>query len=298
MCGYLRAIGSAILLLLLEASSPDEAMASRLRFHQGVGGSVRTVTVQQEESLIEMARRHHLGFNEIAAANPGVDAFIPSPGTPVTIPGSWILPDAPLDADVVVNLSDMRLYRFPNRDRSTVESFPIGIGDQGWDTPTGRYRIVEKIRHPAWHVPADIRGQRPWLPKVVPPGPRNPLGEYALRLSHGAVLIHGTDRPFGIGRRVSHGCIHLYPEDIAALFGELKLGSRVSIVRQPVKATLYHGRVLLSVHPDRQGELAAFALAVLERKGLTARVDGNKLRQALEAPSGLPTDVTLTVEAK
>jgi lipoprotein-anchoring transpeptidase ErfK/SrfK len=261
-------------------------------YHQGVGGSTGFHTIRDDDSLVELARQYDVGYNEITAANPGVDPFVPKIGTRVTIPGKWILPDVPKRKGVVINLAEMRLYYFPPRSRGVIETFPVGIGDEGWDTPTGTYRIVEKIVNPAWHVPLSIRSQKPELPEVVPPGPDNPLGSHALRLSIGTVLIHGTDRPFGIGRRVSHGCIHLYPEDIAELFRKVRIGTRVTIVRQLVKASAVNGRVLVEIHKDGNDDLELEALNLLERKGLLASVDLAKLKAAAAARSGMPTDVT------
>ncbi len=249
-------------------------------------------TIVENDSLVEMARRYDVGYNEISDANPGVDPFIPRVGTRVTIPGRWILPDVPRRRGIVVNIAERRLYFFPPHRNHLVDTFPVGIGDEGWETPVGTYRIVEKLVHPSWYVPASIRRQKPELPKVVPPGPDNPLGDYALRLSIGTVLIHGTNRPFGIGRRVSHGCIHLYPEDIAALYRMVKCGTRVTIVRQRVKAVLVNGKVLVEIHGGEGRLLQQEAIQVLEKKGLLGRVDMGLLLAALKSASGMPVDVS------
>ena len=270
----------------------QSAHAYEVRFNQGLGGSVSQVAITRGDSLIELARTYDIGFNEMVAANPDVDPFIPAEGTTVTIPAAWLLPDVPENEGIVINLAEMRLYLFRSRNGSTIDTFPIGIGDEGWDTPTGSYRIIEKTENPPWRVPESIRAHEPDLPKIVAPGPDNPLGTHALRLSIGTVLIHGTNRPFGIGRRVSHGCIHLYPEDIKVLFRRVKLGTRVTIIRQQVKATLADGRVLVEVHIDGKEDLEQEALALLERKGLAARVDLEALQAAVRAGSGIPTDVT------
>lgn len=233
-----------------------------------------------------------MGYNEITAANPGVDPFDPEEGIRVTIPGQWILPDVPRRRGIVINLAEMRLYDFHARNRDLVETFPVGIGDEGWDTPVGSYRIIEKIVNPAWYVPASIRAQKPELPAIVPPGPDNPLGTHALRLSIGTVLIHGTDRPYGIGRRVSHGCIHLYPEDIIKLFRKVKIGTEVTIIRQQVKAALVDGRVLVEIHGGGSDDAYMEAVELLEKKGLIPKVNMVKLIKSALAASGMPTDVT------
>jgi L,D-transpeptidase ErfK/SrfK len=285
-----RLLGAFI--LLSGFSLQQSAYATEVHFGQGFGGSIRKITVKKGDSLIELARSHDLGYNEIVEANPGVDPFIPVEGTQVVIPAAWLLPDVPKRQGIVINLAEMRLYRFISRKSERVETFPVGVGDEGWDTPTGTYRIVEKIVNPAWHVPKSIQRQKPELPKIVPPGRDNPLGSHALRLSSRGILIHGTDRPFGIGRRVSHGCLHLYPEDIARLYGEVKRGTRVTIVRQPVKVAVVYGWVLVEIHEDEGKNLEQEAISLLLRKGLFARIDIGRLKAALLAKSGKPTDIT------
>ena len=279
-----------ILLSVMTAYHPAHAVEAR--FHQGLGGSVRHVIAEADDTLLELARTYDIGYNDITAANPGVDPFMPVEGTLVTIPTAWLLPDVPKKVGIVINLAEMRLYYFRSPKSRDVETFPIGIGDEGWETPTGSYQIIEKIVNPSWYVPDSIRTHEPERPKIMPPGPDNPLGTHALRLSIRTVLIHGTNRPFGIGRRVSHGCIHLYPEDIKVLFRRIKLGTRVTIVRQQVKATEAGGRVLVEVHADGNENLEQEALGLLVRKGLLARVDLAALKAAVRAGSGVPTDVT------
>ncbi|TWJ16551.1 L,D-transpeptidase family protein [Geobacter argillaceus] len=284
---------TTILLLFWFICQPQQCAAgAELFFRQGAGGAIGFHTIGADDSLVELARHYDVGFNEITAANPDVDPYIPEVGTTVTIPGRWILPDVPLRKGIVINVAEMRLYYFTPRTRGVIDTFPVGIGDEGWETPVGTYRIVEKMASPAWHVPASIRAQKPELPEIVPPGSDNPLGSHALRLSIGTVLIHGTDRPFGIGRRVSHGCIHLYPEDIVTLFRKVKLGDRVAIVRQRVKAAAVDGRVLVEFHDDGGNGLEQEAISLLERKGLIARVDSDQLKAAMTRKSGMPEDVT------
>lgn len=268
------------------------AYGAELAFRQDVGGISEIYTIKEGDSLIELARRFDIGYNEIAAVNRGIDKFVPRVGIMAIIPREWILPDVENRRGIVINLAEMRLYFFHPRTKELVETFPVGIGDEGWDTPTGTYRIIEKIANPAWHVPASVRAQNPKLPDIVPPGPGNPLGTHALRLSIGTILIHGTYRPYGIGRRVSHGCIHLYPEDIARLFKKAIIGTKVVIVRQRVKAAIVDDRVLVEIHADGGNGLEREAVNLLKKKGLLSRIDRGELKKALLDTLGIPIDIT------
>ncbi|HEX9023993.1 MAG TPA: L,D-transpeptidase family protein, partial [Geobacteraceae bacterium] len=174
-------------------------------------GAEQQYRVKENESLWEIARRFDVGINEIGNANPALDPIIPPTGAAVDIPTAWILPDLLQYDGIVINIPEFRLFYFPQENRGGVLTFPVGIGDEGKDTPVGNYRVVEKIVSPAWYVPESIRREKPELPRVVPPGPDNPMGSHALRLSERTILIHGTDRPWGIGTRSSHGCLRLFP---------------------------------------------------------------------------------------
>ncbi len=257
-------------------------------------GDACRVPVAPGDSLIEMAREYDLGFNEIEAANPTLDAYVPTPGATVTLPTWWIVPQAAAPGRVVVNLSEMRLYQFP-RTPGPPTTFPVGIGSEGWATPVGTFKVIQKQVAPAWYPPASIRREEPDLPAMVPPGPENPLGSHALRLSKGSILIHGTDTPFAVGRRASHGCLRLYPEDIPVLYGQVPVGAEVRIVREPVKVGVRAGRVYVEIHPDEDAkvDLAAEARRLLGKRGLLGSVDQGKLAEALKDLRGLPTDVTV-----
>lgn len=260
-----------------------------------VVGLSRFYRVRGGESLIEIARKFDLGYNEIADANPGVDPFVPGNGTRIILPESWILPDTQTHKGIVINLAELRLYYyFTVNGRRYVRTFPVGIGREGDLTPTGRFSVVQKIVRPAWYVPESIREENPRLPKVVPAGPDNPLGTRAMRLSLPTILIHGTNKPWGVGRRVSHGCIRLYPKDIPRLFALVPVGTEVEIVRQPVKVgTRGHG-VYVEVHKsDVEGHEDYFQTAVhlLQKKGLLTRVNIKKLYRAIEMQRGMPVDI-------
>ena len=246
------------------------------------------------ESLIEMAREYDLGFNELEAANPGLDAFVPTVGAGVVIPTEWIVPRAASRGGIVVNLSEMRLYAFPAGNGTPV-TYPVGIGTEGWLTPVGEFKVVQKQVNPTWYPPASIRREEPDLPASVPPGPDNPLGTHALRLSKGSILIHGTDTPFGVGRKASHGCLRLYPEDIPHLYERVPVGTKVTIVREPVKVGVRAGRVYVEVHADADAkvDLAAEAKRLLAKRRLADLVDADRLATALRERRGYPVDVTV-----
>jgi L,D-transpeptidase ErfK/SrfK len=259
-------------------------------------GSLQTYTVKHEESLVEIARKFDLGYQEIVDANPNFDPFVPGKDAFIQVPTSWILPDVTPYEGVIINLSEMRLFYFFKLKSSTlVMTLPIGIGREGFNTPVGKFSIVEKTVNPSWYVPESIQKEKPELPKVVPPGPDNPLGSHALRLSLGSVLIHGTNKPWGVGRRVSHGCIRLYPEDIPRLFKSVSKGTIVTIVQQPVKVGIKDKNVFIEVHDDNpQGNTNYFEEAVnlLIKKELIRNISTEKLYKALNEKRGIPIDIT------
>lgn len=288
-----HALFMASLAALMSCPMPASSFATESQREGTVIGSQTVYLVKADESLPEIAKRFDIGFGAITAANPGTDPFVPDPGRRIVLPTEWILPDAPIRKGIVVNIAEMNLFVYSRDGSQTVTTFPVGIGDQGKETPVGTFTIVDKIRNPAWYVPESIRKEKPYLPAVVPPGPDNPMGSHALRLSNMTILIHGTDRPWGIGTRDSHGCIRLYQEDIARLFGMVQRGTKVTIVNQPVKAAARRDRVYLEVHDYEDGrDLYLEALKVLEAKNLASRVDLEKTRVACRERTGLLVDVT------
>ncbi len=227
-----------------------------------VVGQVEVLFTRYENTFSAIAREYDLGYEAMRHANPHVDQWLPGTGTPVYLPTRSVLPDAPHDG-IVVNLPAMRLFYFTQEKKDgthlmTVTTHPIGIGRDGWATPTGVAKVVHKVQDPAWYVPASVRKEHAQegdpLPAVVPPGPDNPLGQFALQLSLPGYLIHGTNKPAGVGMRVSHGCIRLYPEDIEKLFRQVPRGTPVRIVDQPVLAGWAGGRLYLEVHPPLEAD--------------------------------------------
>jgi L,D-transpeptidase ErfK/SrfK len=203
------------------------------------------VTVAKD-TLLDVARSYDLGYVEIRAANPGIDPWLPGAGKTLKLPTQHVRPDAP-HRGIVINLPELRLYYFPAQGAPV--SFPIGIGGEGKETPVGHTRVVAKRVHPTWIPTKSEHEENPDLPAVVPPGPDNPMGDYALYLGWQGYAIHGTDRPYSIGRRDSHGCIRLYPEDIEKLFHLVAVGTPVAVVDQPAKAGWTGGMLYLEIHP-------------------------------------------------
>ena len=217
-----------------------------------IGSPGRMVSIY-EDTLIDIARAHQLGYEEIRLANPGVDVWIPGEGTEVRLPTQFILPDAERSG-IVINIAEYRMYYyFEAGGHEWVRTFPISIGRMDWGTPLGRASITTKVANPSWYPPQSIRDE--WaadgreLEAHVPPGPDNPLGEYALRLSIPGYLIHGTNRPAGVGMRVTHGCIRMFPEDIEWLFPQVPVNTPVRIVNQPIKLGWIGDDLYLEVHP-------------------------------------------------
>ncbi|MBC7906888.1 MAG: L,D-transpeptidase family protein [Rhodospirillaceae bacterium] len=229
------------------ASSLLLALAGPARAEDGAVLMAEMHRVQAGENLLDLARSSDLGYVELMAANPGADPWLPRAGGEILLPTSHLPPSGFERAPLVANLGDMRLYwRGPD---GTMDSFPMGIGQDGWGLQPTLTRVVGKRHNPVWVPPPSIRAEKPYLPERIPPGPDNPLGEYSLDLALGLVRIHGTNLPDGVGRRVSHGCLRLYPEDIAKLFPQVAMGTPVMIVDEPIKLAWLDGELWLEIHP-------------------------------------------------
>ena len=224
-------------------------------------GASATVSVDTDDTLHTLARRFDMGVWEMQIANAGVDPWLPQAGTGVVVPGREVLPDAPRTG-IVINLADMRLYHFQS---GGIRAYPVGIGQQGWATPPGRFTIIARHENPWWIPPDSIRRKREKqgrpLAEAYPPGPDNPLGAHALRLNRSRYLIHGTNKPTGVGLPVSHGCVRMYAADIAELFVDVPVGEQVTIVNQAVKAGWLNDRLFLEVHRQPPESEMALLLA-------------------------------------
>lgn len=218
-------------------------------------GALATVTAREEDTLVDIARRHGLGYHDIVRANRDVNVWVPGEGTEVVLPTRFVLPPGPRQG-IVLNLPEYRLYYYPEPvegEPAYVMTFPISIGRMDWDTPLGATSVVAKVQNPSWYPPQSVRDEhaadgRP-LPRIVPPGPQNPLGKFAMRLGLPGYLIHSTNRPAGVGMRVTHGCIRMFPEDIEYLFPNVDVNTRVRIVNEPVKLGWFGEELVMEVHP-------------------------------------------------
>jgi L,D-transpeptidase ErfK/SrfK len=226
-----------------------------LRFEgQRVVGEPQIIVTRWEDTFADIARAYGLGYDEMVAANPGIDPWLPGAGQAVLLPTQYILPEGPR-VGVVLNLAAKRLFYYPPPvagEPARVLTYPIGVGRAGWNTPLVTTSIVAKATDPSWYVPASVlrehREAGDPLPGVVPPGPDNPLGRHTLRLQITSYLIHGTNRPYGVGMRVSHGCVRLYPENIKQLYGLVNIGEQVRIVNQPYLLAWRDGQLYLQVY--------------------------------------------------
>jgi L,D-transpeptidase ErfK/SrfK len=241
---------AAALVAFCASVLPAAAAEYPLAPGQKVVGQIGEYVVQPGEGLNEIARKFDLGYTALAAANPGVDQFEPGAGRRLIIPSLYVLPDAPHQG-IVINLAQWRLFYFPpGGDR--VETYPLGLSVFGSKTPLGATSVVRKEPNPTWYPPPSIRAERPELPAMIPPGPENPLGDYALHLGWPRYLVHGTNKPDGVGRNVSHGCVRMYPADIERLFSEVSVGTPVRTVNQSAGAGWSEdGGLFVKVFPSK-----------------------------------------------
>jgi L,D-transpeptidase ErfK/SrfK len=232
---------------LLVSGSGD---AAGLLESNGADRATTTYRATYEDTLLEVARRFKLGYVEVVAANPGTDPWVPGEGTNVVLPTVHLMPEADPEG-IIINLADMRLYYF-EEPGGPVQSFPIGIGRDGLTTPIGSTQVVRKQKDPTWRPTARMRSENPELPEAVPPGPDNPLGNRAMYLGWSQYLIHGTNKPLGIGRRASSGCVRMYPEDVEYLYDRIDVGTKVTVVDQPIKLTWIDGALYMEAHPTQK----------------------------------------------
>ena len=270
-----------------------------------VVGTLQITHSRHEDTLADIARRFNLGYDEVVRANPGVDPWLPGEGTRIVLPTQFVLPEAPSEG-IVVNIAALRMFYFPKPKQDeprVVMTFPIGIGKVGWATPVGTTKIASKREKPLWTPPPSVRKEHEEagdpLPAQVPAGPDNPLGLYAMNLGWPSYLIHGTNKPPGVGMRASHGCIRMYPEDIATVFPEIPVGMKVTVVNQPLLYRWQDDALYVQSYPlhedERDGagkEKKAPVAADAVKAPHFSDALGNKMWQRVK-PHGAMLDVAL-----
>jgi L,D-transpeptidase ErfK/SrfK len=270
---------------------------------QSVVGEPQVVFTRGSDTLSDLARAYGLGYDELIAANPDVDPWLPGDNTPVLLPTQFVLPDVPREG-LVLNIATKRLFYFPampEGEQRVVKTYPIGIGRVGWETPLGMTSVVAKARDPHWYVPASVRREHAEmgdpLPSVVPPGPDNPLGHRVLQLDMPGYLIHGTNQPYGVGMRVSHGCVRLYPENIELLYELVEIGEQVLIVNEPYLLGRRDGEVYFESHNPLEDDVIGpqDRLSMLLDSPVAAPLterEKDHMRTLASIASGLPVRVS------
>ena len=305
-----KTAAAAFAVLLSIGFTAAQATTYRLtNANDTVVGEDQTVMTVYEDTLYDLAAAYSLGSEEIIRVNPKVDPWLPGAGKLVMIPGRHILPPGPHEG-IVVNLPEHRLYYFPKTKKGQpleVITYPVSIGKMDWRTPLGVTHVIQKQKDPTWYPPESVRKEHAAdgdpLPASVPPGPRNPLGAYAMRLAagNGTYLIHGTNNPRAVGLPVTHGCIRMYPDDVAALFPLIPVGTPVRLVNEPVKIAWVEGELLLEAHPpiDAQGQtlepnLDEFsAMLQAEVGNSTVAIHWEYAREVLQKANGVIATVGL-----
>lgn len=281
---------TATLIVLGAATRSSRSQAALEALPRAIGTPLFDL-VEPEDTLLDIAVKHAVGFEALSRLNPEVDVWIPVPGTVVQIPSQALLPHVALEG-LVINIPEMRLFDF------TVEGGPVffaaAVGDPDDPTPRGVFQIRDKRIDPIWSVPKSIREEKPHLPDQVPAGPANPLGSRWMRIGWSSYGIHGTNTRWSIGREATHGCVRLYERDIQALFERTPEGTPLQIVYQPYKWGRNEAQILFEAHPDRYNlvpESVDAALGPIRELGLLDRVDISRVRQAIEEALGIPIPV-------
>ena len=277
-----------------------------------VVGQDKSVVTVYEDTLYDLARKFSLGSEELIRVNPGIDPWLPGAGKTLVVPDSHILPPGPHEG-IVVNLPEHRLYYFPKPKRGgpiEVITYPVSIGKMDWRTPLGLTHVIGKQKNPVWYPPESVRKEHAEagdpLPPSVPSGPDNPLGLFAMRLAagNGTYLIHGTNNPIAVGLAVTHGCIRMYPDDVAALFPLIPVGTPVRLINEPIKVAWVDGELLLEAHPpvDAQGQsfepnIDQFAERLRAAVGeTTVAIHWDYAREVLEKADGVLATVALEAD--
>jgi len=267
-----------------------------------VVGAVSTITARHEDTLVDIARRHGLGYEDIVRANPNLNPWLPGEGAEVILPTQFVLPPGPREG-VVLNLAEYRLYYFPEPQKGEpayVMTYPISIGRMDWETPLGMTQVTAKVVDPAWYPPQSVRDEHAAdgdpLPRIVPAGPQNPLGRFALALGMPGYLIHSTNRPAGVGMRVSHGCIRMFPEDIEFLFDLVGVKTQVRIINEPLKFGWSGDELVMEAHPrleasDRDPLTSVTELYIGATGERAGKLDWHLAEEIVGRADGIPISV-------
>jgi L,D-transpeptidase ErfK/SrfK len=284
--------------LVVPAGAAPSSPESRSRDGAGPPPRLRPIVgqpsrgfVEFEETLLDVAFRHRVGFEAVERLNPGLDAWVPPAGSLVELPTQLILPDAP-EKGLLINIPEMRLYDF--RQPGTPEVFAVAVGDAADPTPVGSFKVGDKRVDPHWTVPASIRAEKPELPAVVPPGPDNPLGSRWMTVGNSSYGIHGTNVKWSIGRIATHGCVRLYEDDMERLYERTPSGTPLRLIYQAFKWGLDGSVLYLEAHPDiygRQPDRLAEALATPRALGLLRALDLEAVLRTVEETRGVPVPV-------
>ena len=303
MLSRISALGRCVAALALMSSLSAQALEFPLPAPgQDIVGQVQVIKAKYEDTFADLGTANNLGYLEMVAANPGVDPWLPGAGTEVILPTSFILPPGPREG-IVINLPEYRLYYYPTG-RNVVYSYPLGIGREGWNSPLGAGRVTVKTPNPSWIPPKSIREEHAAegdiLPAVVPPGPDNPLGPYKMTLSFPGYLIHGSNKKFGIGMRVSHGCFRMLNHNVLELAGMVPVGTKVTIIDEPYKFGFKDGKVYLEAHAPlvEEGEMSVVDKhtqvinTLLKRDELSGlNLDWDMVREVVAAEDGIPVPI-------
>ena len=278
----------------LWAAEEFTASLKRYNYHMPdttVIGGPTWCKIKPKETLLDIARRYGLGFNEVDLLYPRMDAWIPPDGKRIVMPTYWVLPPTQHE-QLVINIAELRLYFF-EKSSGTVQTNPIGVGDEGWESPLGTFVINDKRANPTWYIPQSLQAK--YGMASMPPGPENPLGEFILKFSAGAYGVHGTSMPWGVGRLVSHGCIRCYPEHIRILFPQVAIGTKLEVIYEPIKFGQKGDQIYVEVHPDvyrKFPDFAQFANEKLAQYPLAQQVDTKKYMMAVRLQNGVPINVS------
>jgi L,D-transpeptidase ErfK/SrfK len=305
--GYCRLLAALLLALLVTGavspanlSAEDDQYTAVVKPYPyslrepvtSVVGSPALHTVRAKETLLDIVRVHGLGYNEIALFYPKLDPWLPPVSKTIMMPSQWVLP-ATRNEELVINVAELRLYFF-QKANGTVQTYPIGIGDEGWESPLGTFYINDKRPNPTWYIPASLQAGHEGMTSM-PPGPENPLGEFVMKFSAGAYGIHGTSMPWGVGRLVSHGCIRCYPEHIRILYPQVRIGAKLEMIYEPIKLGKKDDQIYAEVHPDvylKIPDFSQYAQDKLQASGWANQVDMTRYSMAVHLQNGAPINIT------